>query len=1089
MKLFGLKQETERAAQIKKFFWFFWWSSLLPLLAIFTVVYFSGRTILQNQAIESLRALNNAKSERLDLFIEKLKVRTADWSSDGKIRKDAELISQGRGEPLASDLSLYLRDKKLPIDPAVALVDVLDIDGIVIASSDLARLGKDESKERTSFPEALAGSFGEVIFTPELVVEEDELAGVPMLHFASPLVSAETGKTVGVLLMHLKSDELDKVLVVKERKTLETYLVNRDKLMITPSRFIPNAVLSQSVDTPPVRACLDRSKDYQGSHLNYRGQPIFGVSKCLPEGLGVIITEIDASEAFASITVFRDVAIAAMAIILALALIFAYFSGRKFLTQTTTTTTTTTIIIIIIIIGAALSLFFSKSIEQFVWRVKTEPVFDLAQGQAERHIGDAKYFADWRSEESQQKFKNFVSELKASLPPVAAVKIYNKEAILIWSDLTIYKAAIGKKHEVDDVLQALQKRQVIKSVEAEIQKQIGSANLLEIYTPVFLEDKGAAAGVAEVYFDTADLVVFIRQLQIFIWGLIGISLAIIYSLLHFVFRGQNEKISRQAKELATIIAKSPLGIYTINQDGVIDSFNPKMVEFAGAKSAQEVIGLNALELPTYKAVGLDRFFREGLQGKPFVTETRYLSYTGEKETFRHYFGVPLYGPGGETVERLLLMVNDITARKRLEEELRTHAGKLTEEVAARTAELQQQLGLVEQQNRQLEEAKRALVNTLGDLETARTKLEHDRAKDEALLGSIGDAIMAIDVKERIVFFNPAAEEMTGWRQSEVQGQPYRQFITLFEGEEGVRDGKSITKALLTRVRVKGPPFAILLNRRGDKVPVAYLASPILSKAGELWGVIVVMRDVTHERAVDRMKTEFVSIASHQLRTPLSAMKWFMEMLLHGEAGKLKAEQRDFISNVYRSNERMIKLVNSLLNVSRIEMGRLMIKPAEYDLCELIKGLVAELQASAVEHHQQIKVACLGRSPKLKVDERVFREVISNLISNALKYSPPKSVVEVSLQQSDKDIRIQVKDNGYGIPQEQQDKIFQKFFRADNVVLKQVDGSGLGLYVVKSLLESVGGSVSFTSQENKGSTFTVTLPSGGMKEKSGEVTLS
>ncbi|MEK7073513.1 MAG: PDC sensor domain-containing protein, partial [Patescibacteria group bacterium] len=288
-------------------------------MAISGIVYFSGRTILQKQAIESLSVLNRAKSEHIDLFIEKLKNRTQDWSSDEKIRQDAERIS--KGEPLSSDLSLYLRDKKLPIDPTVALADVLDVRGIVVASSDPSRLGKDESKERTSFPKASRASFGEVIFTPELVVEEDELAGVPMLHFAAPLVSAETGTTVGVLLVHIKNDELNEVIAVKEGKTLETYLVNREKLMLTSSRFIPDAVLAQNVDTPPVRACLDRGKEYQGAHLNYRGQSVMGVSTCLPEGLGVIITEIDASEAFSSANIFRNVAALAVAIMLALALI------------------------------------------------------------------------------------------------------------------------------------------------------------------------------------------------------------------------------------------------------------------------------------------------------------------------------------------------------------------------------------------------------------------------------------------------------------------------------------------------------------------------------------------------------------------------------------------------------------------------------------------------------------------------------------------------------------------------------------------------------------------------------------------------
>jgi len=645
----------------------------VPILTVSAVVYFSGRTILQKQTAESLTALNQAKAAQLDLFIEKLKVRTADWSSDGRIRKDAEQISLGR--PMTDDLSLYLRDKKLPLDPAIVLADVLDVKGVVVGSSDTSRLGKNESREKISFFEAVAASFGEAVFTPELVVEEDELGGAPMLHLAAPLTSIETGKTVGVLLLHIKNDELNKVVAVKERKTLETYLVSREKLMITPSRFVPAAVLSQSVDTPPARACFDRNKDYRGSHLNYRGEPVFGVSVCLPGSLGVMITEIDASEALASLNVFRNTAAAALAVVLAAAVIFAFFAGKTLLPQATTTTTTTTTIVvigIIIGIGVVLSLFMAKTVEQFVWRVKTEAVPDVVQAQAKRHLGDA----------SQQRLMDFVAELKTSLPPVAAVKIYNKEAVLIWSDLAVYKKELGKKHEEDDVQETLSKGQLVKSVEAEIKKQMGMANLLEIYVPV-------TDGVVEVYFDTSDLTAFVGRLQLFIWGLLGAALVVIYSLLHFVFHRQNAQIGRQAGALKNIIDNSPLGIYTLNRDGVIDAVNPAMVRMSGARDAREVIGMNALEMPTYTAVGLDKFFREGLAGKRFEIE----------KDNRHYFGVPVLGIDGEAVERLLLMVEDITERKRLEKEVEEYTQELEQKVAQRTAELDKRIAELERMNK------------------------------------------------------------------------------------------------------------------------------------------------------------------------------------------------------------------------------------------------------------------------------------------------------------------------------------------------------------------------------------------------------
>ena len=593
MKFFDTKQETTRSAQIKRISWLFLWGSLMPILAISGVAYFYGQIILQNQAIESLLSLNNSKSKQLDLFIEKVKVHASGWSADGKIYEYIEKIQNNCLPdatilpcPFIMELSTYLKDKKMSTDPIVVLVDILDLNGIVIASSDISRLDKDESKEHTSFFEASRAPFGEVFFSIEPGAGDEELADVPMLGLMAPILLTETNKIVGVLLVHTKTDELNKILAVKDGKTLETYLVNHEKLMITPSRFIPNAVFKEVTDTPPVRACLDRGKDYQGSHLDYRGEPVFGVSKCLPDRLGVIITEIDESEAFESISVFRNIISLAIAIILAFVLIYILLSGKTLLPTTTTTTiTTTTIIIIIIIIGASFSLFFSNSIGTFAQHTKTEPVYDLIQGQVNGHVQDIKYFSDWRSIESQQKFEDFIYEVKSSLASIIAVNIYNKEGILIWSDLSIYKEKMGKKHEIENVTYALAKGQLIKHVEEEIQKQFGSSNALEIYVPVYLEDKSSIVGVVEVYFDTSDLVIFIQRLQIFILLLIGVSLASIYFLLTLAFRKQNDEIHLRTEEslkekarLVSSINSLSFGFIICSSTGDILISNPVLFE-------------------------------------------------------------------------------------------------------------------------------------------------------------------------------------------------------------------------------------------------------------------------------------------------------------------------------------------------------------------------------------------------------------------------------------------------------------------------------------------------------------------------------
>jgi signal transduction histidine kinase len=228
--------------------------------------------------------------------------------------------------------------------------------------------------------------------------------------------------------------------------------------------------------------------------------------------------------------------------------------------------------------------------------------------------------------------------------------------------------------------------------------------------------------------------------------------------------------------------------------------------------------------------------------------------------------------------------------------------------------------------------------------------------------------------------------------------------------------------------------------------------------------------------IENIQSDFVSLASHQLRTPLSAVKWYCEMLIGQKQGKLNAKQQQYLKEIYRSNDRAINLVNDLLDVSRIQEGQIHLEFRPTKVEDVIEETIDSLETLIKACQVAVDFEILGGPlPKVETDKEKLKRVIINLLSNSIKYTMAKGKVKITVEKIPKYLRISVRDSGIGIPKTDREKVFKKFFRSANVIKLVPDGTGLGLYISKSLVNAMGGKMSYSSDERKGTMFYFTLP--------------
>lgn len=353
-----------------------------------------------------------------------------------------------------------------------------------------------------------------------------------------------------------------------------------------------------------------------------------------------------------------------------------------------------------------------------------------------------------------------------------------------------------------------------------------------------------------------------------------------------------------------------------------------------------------------------------------------------------------------------------------------------------------------------------------ELQIAKEAAEKERDKTSAVIQNFADGLLIIASDMTIALANPQAEKIIGLPKEKIENKKlsalsqnnFLKKLTALVSEDG-----SIKRIFRQNIET------------GEKTTTEITSIPLSGKnlSAEY---LIILRDVSREKAIEKTKTEFITVAAHQLRTPLSAVKWHLNFLKQGDAGELNQEQKNLVEKSRESNERMLILINDLLDVAKMEEGRYLCEPAPAKLENLARTALDSCKQLAIKRGISIEFAKpTDFLPEIMADAEKIVITMQNLIENAIKYTKSGGKISIAVKHSGDLIEFSVKDSGVGISEEQRKKLFTKFFRGDKAMLMETEGSGLGLFIAKNIVEAHGGKIWCESAKNKGSVFSFSLP--------------
>ena len=362
------------------------------------------------------------------------------------------------------------------------------------------------------------------------------------------------------------------------------------------------------------------------------------------------------------------------------------------------------------------------------------------------------------------------------------------------------------------------------------------------------------------------------------------------------------------------------------------------------------------------------------------------------------------------------------------------------------------------------------------------RLSAVESKSDVVINAIDDGVLAISKDGNIELINPSAQQIIGWDQGDALGLNWKSVLKLVTSDgKDVEDLENPISQSLSKNQPTHNDKLFLLTSSEKRILVSIVSSPV-GTDGE--GIIVVFRDITKEKAEEREQAEFISTASHEMRTPVASIEGYLGLALNPATAHIDEKARDFITKAHESAQHLGRLFQDLLDISKVEDGRMKNNPKIINVNEFLKDIFDGLATKASEKQLNyiFMPDIVGESKEkslqpifyANIDPDHFREITSNLIENAIKYTPSGEVI-VNITGDDKQISVSVKDSGIGIPAEDIPHLFQKFYRVDNSDTREIGGTGLGLYLSRRLAEAMSGNLRVESKYKEGSTFYLEIP--------------